>query len=170
MAVNTKELRDYIERLTRLQEDAPNIIGQIAVSEGMYAVGQARKSCTTDLSEPGRRKTGIVNTGDYRRNWKSDKTARQSGNRYFIRVYNNLDYAKHLEYGFRSHFVPGHWAGHTFVYNRGDPAGGMYVGPPGGYVRGHFVLKRAVKRMKDTQQARVKRKIYKAIRQRMEPQ
>lgn len=168
MAVNTRELRQYIDKLNQLKEDVPDIMGKIAVGEGVYAVEQARKICTTDLSEPKRQQTGIVNTGDYRRNWKSDKTARQSGDRYVVRVFNNLDYAKHLEYGFRSHFVPGHWAGHTFVYRPGDPEGGMYVGPPGGYVRGHFVLKRAIKRMQDTQQTRVTRKIYTAIRQRME--
>ena len=106
-------------------------------------------------------------TGDYRRNWKSDKTARRSGKRYIVRFYNPLDYASHLEHGFRSHFVPGHWEGNTFVYNRDDPEGGMFVGPKGGYVRGHFTMKRAAKKTKDSQQARVSRKITREINKRM---
>lgn len=63
--------------------------------------------------------------------------------------------------------VPGHWEGNTFVYNRDDPEGGMFVGPKGGYVRGHFTMKRAAKRTKDTQQARVSRKITREINKRM---
>ena len=87
--------------------------------------------------------------------------------KYIVRFYNPLDYAGHLEHGFRSHFVPGHWEGFTCVYNRDDPEGGMFVGPKGGYVRGHFTMKRAVKRTLNTQQARVTRKIDKAINNRM---
>lgn len=43
----------------------------------------------------------------------------------------------------------------------------MFVGPKGGYVRGHFTMKRAAKRTKDTQQARVSRKITREINKRM---
>lgn len=103
----------------------------------------------------------------YRRNWKSDQTAKRAGRRFIVRFYNPLDYAGHLEHGFRSHFVPGHWEGHTFVYNRDDPEGGMFVGPKGGYVRGRYTMKRAVKRTLDTQQARVSRKITREINNRM---
>ena len=63
--------------------------------------------------------------------------------------------------------VPGHWEGNTFVYNRDDPEGGMFVGPKGGYVRGHFTMKRAAKKTKDSQQARVSRKITREINKRM---
>lgn len=86
------------------------------------------------------------------------------GTSYKIDVYNNLDYAKHLEYGFRSHFVPGYWEGHTFVYQPGFP-GGMYVGPYNGFVRGHFTLMRAIRRTKQTQDARLQRKQDKIIRE-----
>ena len=79
----------------------------------------------------------------------------------------NNGYAKPLEYGFRSHFVPGHWEGNSFKYQRNDPDGGMYVGPAGGYVRGHFTLRRAIRRTKTTQAARLNRKMDRIIRQRM---
>ena len=55
----------------------------------------------------------------------------------------------------------------TYVYNRDDPEGGMFVGPKGGYVRGHFTMERAVKRTKNNQQARVSRKITREINKRM---
>ena len=161
MSVNRNELVQYIENLKALRDTGlPDIMSEIAVGEGVFAVGEARKICKNDVPD-------IVNNGDYRRNWKSDKTAKQSGKRYIVRFYNPLDYAGHLEYGFRSHFVPGHWEGNTFVHNRDDPEGGMFVGPKGGYVRGRFVLRRAVKRTKDTQYARVNRKIDKAINRHM---
>lgn len=161
MSVNRNELVQYIENLKALRDTGlPDIMSEIAVGEGVFAVGEARKICKNDVPD-------IVNNGDYRRNWKSDKTAKRSGKRYIVRFYNPLDYAGHLEYGFRSHFVPGHWEGNTFVHNRDDPEGGMFVGPKGGYVRGRFVLLRAVKRTKDTQYARVNRKIDRAINRHM---
>lgn len=160
MSVKKTDLVNYIQQLQTLKNDVPEIMDEIAVGEGVYAVKQARLICKNDVPD-------IVNTGDYRRNWKSDRKAKRSGRRYIVRFYNPLDYAGHIEHGFRSHFVPGHWDGNTFVYNRDDPEGGMFVGPKGGYVRGRFTMKRAVKRTKDTQQARVNRKIDRAIKQRM---
>ncbi len=160
MSVKKNDLIQYIGGLQALTDEVPEIMSKIAVGEGVYAVKQARLICTTDVPD-------IVNTGDYRRNWKSDKTARRSGKRYIVRFYNPLEHASHLEHGFRSHFVPGHWEGNTFVYNRNDPEGGMFVGPKGGYVRGHFTMKRAAKKTKDSQRARVSRKITREINKRM---
>lgn len=160
MSVNRNELVQWIGKLEQLTADIPDIMSQIVVGEGVYAVERARLICTNDSPD-------IVNTGDYRRNWKSDQTAKHAGRRFIVRFYNPLDYAGHLEHGFRSHFVPGHWEGHTFVYNRDDPEGGMFVGPKGGYVRGRFTMKRAVKRTLDTQQARASRKMDYEINKRM---
>lgn len=160
MSVNRNELTQFTAKLQALKDDVPAIMDEIAVGEGVYAVKQARLICKNDAPD-------IVNTGDYRRNWKSDKKAKRSGKKYIIRFFNALDYAGHIENGFRSHFVPGHWDGNTFVYNRDDPEGGMFVGPKGGYVRGRFTLRRAAKRTKDTQQARVSRKVSRKINERM---
>ena len=98
MGVKKEDLVRWIGGLETLKDDVPEIMSQIAVGEGQYAVRQARLICKNDSPD-------IVNTGDYRRNWKSDKTARRSGNRFIVRFYNPLDYASHLEHGFRSHFV-----------------------------------------------------------------
>lgn len=160
MSVNKNELVAYIGKLQAMKDEVPDIMGQIAVGEGEYAVKQARLICTTDRPD-------IVNNGDYRRNWKSDKMAKRSGRNYTVRFYNPLDYASHLEYGFRSHFVPGHWEGHTFVYNPDDPEGGMFVGPYGGYVRGHYTMQRAVKDTKKNQNQRIQRKFIREVKKRM---
>lgn len=158
MSVDNSELVASQNRLQALENDIPEIMDQLAVGEGRYACDQARKICKEE---------GIVNTGDYRRNFKSGTKAIRAGRAYKIDVFNNLDYAKPLEYGFRSHFVPGHWEGSSFVYQKNDPEGGMFVGPPGGFVRGHFTLLRAVKRTKTTQAARLNRKMDRIIKDRL---
>lgn len=158
MSVDNSELVAFQNQLQALENDIPEIMDQLAVGEGRYARDQARKICKEE---------GIVNTGDYRRNFKSGTKAIRAGRAYKIDVFNNLDYAKPLEYGFRSHFVPGHWEGSSFVYQKNDPEGGMFVGPPGGFVRGHFTLLRAVKRTKTTQAARLSRKMDRIIKDRL---
>ena len=169
MSMDYRELLAFEERLAGLRDRVPEIMERLIVGEGGYAVGNARRICKEDH---------IVNNGTYRLNFHSGDKAlgyggageydgsapRRSGNTYKIDVYNNLDYAKHLEYGFRSHFVPGHWEGHTFVYQPGFP-GGMYVGPNNGFVQGHFTLRRAVRRTKQTQDARLRRKTDRIIRE-----
>ena len=158
MSVDNSELVAFQNQLQALENDIPEIMDQLVVGEGRYARDQARKICKEE---------GIVNTGDYRRNFKSGKKAIRAGRAYKIDVFNNLDYSKPLECGFRSHFVPGHWEGSSFVYQKNDPEGGMYVGPPGGFVRGHFTLLRAVKRTKTTQAARLNRKMDRIIKDRL---
>lgn len=158
MSVDNSELVAFQNKLQALENDIPEIMDQLAVGEGRYARDQARKICKEE---------GIVNTGDYRRNFKSGTKAIRAGRAYKIDVFNNLDYAKPLEYGFRSHFVPGHWEGSSFVYQKNDPEGGMFVGPPGGFVRGHFTLLRAVKHTKTTQAARLNRKMDRIIKDRL---
>lgn len=158
MSVDNSELVAFQNQLQALENDIPEIMDQLAVGEGRHARDQARKICKEE---------GIVNTGDYRRNFKSGTKAIRAGRAYKIDVFNNLDYAKPLEYGFRSHFVPGHWEGSSFVYQKNDPEGGMFVGPPGGFVRGHFTLLRAVKRTKTTQAARLNRKMDRIIKDRL---
>lgn len=155
MSVDHSGLMQFQNQLQALKDDVPAIMDQLAVGEGRYARDQARKICKEE---------GIGNTNSYRLNFKSGTRAIRAGRSYKIDVFNNLDYAKPLEYGFRSHFVPGHWEGKTFVYQKNDPAGGMYVGSPGSFVRGHFTLRRAVRRTKITQSARLNRKMDAIIR------
>lgn len=107
MSVDNSELLAFQNQIQALKDDIPEIMDSLAVGEGRYARDQARKICKEE---------NIVNTGDYRRNFKSGTKAIRAGNSYKIDVFNNLDYAKPLEYGFRSHFVPGHWEGNSFKY------------------------------------------------------
>lgn len=160
MSADINELKRLRDNMQGMIDDMDQIMQQLTVGEGNYAVKQAKLICKEDSPD-------IVNSGDYRRNWHSSETATQTGRTFRVEVFNNLNYAKHLEYGFRSHFVPGHWEGNSFVYNPDDPEGGMYVGPFKGYVRGKFTLKRAMRRTELTQDARVKRKIDRILAERL---
>lgn len=55
--------------------------------------------------------------GDLRRKWQVGSVIRR-GDAYIIEVFNNLEYSSFVEYGFRAHWVPGHWEGNKFVYDR----------------------------------------------------
>lgn len=79
-----------------------------------------------------------VNTGELRRRWKVGNVERR-GNAYVVEIYNPLEYASYVEYGFRSHWVPGRWEGKQFVYDKNADTG-MYVGPKNGWVEGRFMM------------------------------
>ncbi|GAC41901.1 HK97 gp10 family phage protein [Paenibacillus popilliae] len=184
MSFNLTQLEQFRNNLLAMRDDVPAIMEELVVGEGVYAVKQAKQIAKNDNPD-------IVNTGNYRSSFHCGSKAlalghsssahdgsrpEVNGKTYRIDVYNNSDYAKHLEYGFRSHWVPGKWQGRTFVYIKGyrpvpgdsnDP-GGMYVGPKDGFVRGRFVLRRALRRTKATQHARLERKFNKKVKEYIE--
>lgn len=150
MAVDHSELIALQQKLQALERDIPEIMDRLVVQEGEYAVGQAKKICKEE---------GIVNLGDYRRNFKCGTKAIRTGNAYKIDVYNNLDYAGHLEYGFRGHFVPDKYlSGHY----REEFPDGMYVH----FHPGHHTLKRAIDNTKKSQDARLERKYLLELKKR----
>lgn len=153
MAMDRREMIAWGNALKQLENDAPVIMDKIVVDEGRYARDQARKICTED---------GIVNTGNYRRNFKSGTKSIRAGLAYKIDIFNNLDYAGHLEHGFRGHWVPGYWDGNSFVYVKGYKDGGMYVL----FTPGHYTLKRAIDNTKRSQNARISRKLNAEIKKR----
>lgn len=170
MSFDFKDLEKFKENLEAMKEDAPEIIEELVIGEGVYAVRQARSIAKAEK---------IVDTGAYRMNWHTgDRSTpahegkeydgskpRKNGKSYQIDVYNNVDYAKHLELGFRSHYVPPQ---HLSNYYRKRFPKGLYVGTPGEYVRGKYVLKRAIKRTEATQKARLTRKWNAKVKEYME--
>lgn len=101
MSFDFHELTQFRERLDALKNDIPEIMSQLVIGEGVYAVKQARSICTED---------GFVNNGTYRMNFHAGNKAlmdpgrkmhdgspvQRNGTNYKIDVYNNLDYAKAL--------------------------------------------------------------------------
>lgn len=150
MSADLSALQAYCEALENLQDEFPAMMLKMVKQEGQYAVRQAKTITQQD---------NIINTGDYLRNWEIGEPV-GSGGRYSVEVHNNLHYAIHLEYGTRGHFVPGYWEGNLFVYQPGFPGGTYFPKKPG-----HFVLRRAEQRTKTTQEARLKRKVSKYLRE-----
>ena len=72
MSVDNSELMTFQNQIQALKDDIPEIMDSLAVGEGRYARDQARKICKEE---------NIVNTGDYRRNFKSGTKAIRAGNR-----------------------------------------------------------------------------------------
>lgn len=73
MSVDNSELLAFQNQIQALKDDIPEIMDSLAVGEGRYARDQARKICKEE---------NIVNTGDYRRNFKSGTKAIRAGNSY----------------------------------------------------------------------------------------
>lgn len=146
------KLEVFGRNLKRLKKDMPKITEKLAATEGEYLVRTAKRICTE--SEP-----DVVNTGDFRNNFKKRVI---SGATVAVRLENNLEYASHVEYGFRSHFVPGHWEGNIFVYEKGAKTG-MFVGKPGGFVRGRYVLRRTMDESAQNRSERLERKLARYV-------
>lgn len=154
MSVDNSEMIAMQKALEALQNDIPEIMDNLAVQEGEHAVKEARRICKQEK---------IVNLGDYRRNFKCGTKALRNGNLYTIDFYNNLDYAKPLEYGFRKHYVPGHYlSGHW----RDEYPNGLVVGAKQGFVPGKYVLKRAKSNTEKTAAARLERKYLQELKKR----
>lgn len=81
MSVDNSELMAFQNQIQALKDDIPEIMDSLAVGEGRYARDQARKICKEE---------NIVNTGDYRRNFKSGTKAIRAGNSYKIDVFTIL--------------------------------------------------------------------------------
>ncbi len=100
------------------------------------------EECLRDLAKKHIRKIKQrtpVNTGLLRNSWKIS-SIKKNGSVYEIEIYTEIEYADFVEKGFRAHWVPGYWEGKQFVYDK-NATTGMYVGKPGGWVEGRFMMK-----------------------------
>ena len=148
MGMKLDGLANFGKALVALQADLPEIMDKLVVEEGLFAVKQARRICTEE---------NIVSSNAYRSNFMCGTKAIRVGSNYKIDVFNNLDYAKHLEYGFRGHFVPGKYLSGPYREKFPD---GMYVK----FKPGRYTLERAIEETKRTQESRIERKLNKEIK------
>jgi hypothetical protein len=118
---------------------------QLIVGEGVYAVKQAKKICKDEE---------IIDTGNYRNSFHTDPAPVVTPQNARIDVHNGADYASHLEYG---HLVVSRGGGSLHSRRRAAMAGGRFV-------RGKYVLTRAIQRTAATQAARINRKLEAYLR------
>lgn len=86
-----------------------------------------------------------VDGGTLRESWK--RTRAKEG---IVHVYNNTDYALHVEYGHRQkkRWVPGRWENGHFVYDPDEKESGMMLKPR--FIKGYKMLSRGLFDIKQT--------------------
>lgn len=146
MSVDTRQLELFVDNLSRAQRELPELMKQIIVGEGVYATGQAKKICKDEK---------IVRTGNLRNSFHTDPSPSINGTRLYIEVHNNADYASHVEYG---HLAVGGGRGSLHGRRRAAMQGGRFV-------RGKYILTRAIERTRATQPGRINRKLSRFIKQ-----
>lgn len=149
MSADYGQLVRYAEGLRRAQAGMTEFKRQVIVGEGAYAVKQAKKICKDEQ---------IIDTGNYRNSFHSDPAPVVTLDGARITVYNNADYASYLEFG---HLIVRRGGGALTLRRREAVRGGKFV-------RGKYVLRRAIQRTLDTQNERVGRKLERYIREHTE--
>lgn len=104
-----------------------------------------------------------VATGYLHNNWFVGKIEKK-GDLYEIEIFNNVEYAGFVEYGFRSHWVPGRWEGDQFIYEKGAKTG-MYVGKKNGWVEGRFMMRNGIKDIEEKLPAYLERRQVQLVEQ-----
>lgn len=125
MSVNINQLKGHKKDLENLLKDISQLMIRMSNQEGLVVVGEVKQRTP-------------VSSGNLIQMWNS-KVIVKSGV-YEILISNNVEYAAYVEKGFRSHFVPGYYAGGIFVYAKGSKTG-MYVGKKGSFVKGKWMLR-----------------------------
>jgi hypothetical protein len=145
---------DRIQReMEKIKDELPGELKKMAIAEGEHYVTVAQRKSPED-------------TGMFKSEWRASPP-RQAGNSLIVELYNNSAYAKHIEYGFRAHFVPLEYFSRKYQqkfiedYSKEDkngelkPPKGVIVGAEKGYVQGRFIMKYIKHDIKTTQTARL---------------
>lgn len=140
MSVDSRQLEIFADNLSRAQREIPQMMREIIIGEGVYAVSQAKKICKDEK---------IIRTGNLRNSFHTDPAPRISGTRLRIDVHNSADYASHVEYG---HLAVGRTGGSLHDRRRAAMMNG-------GFAPGKYILTRAIERTRATQTGRINRRL-----------
>lgn len=97
---------EYAKKLKKVQADVPAIFKKVAGKAAIKFVNVAKKLTDDE---------GLVNTGNYRRNWHAERIEPQPDT-YGVLCQNGVEYASHLEHGHKLR-NGGRWKG-RFVGQR----------------------------------------------------
>lgn len=116
---------DFEKKLANLAKTAPQKRDLFVARQGEFVLGLVKNETP-------------VNQGDLRDGWH--RTEVSDGK---TEVYNNTDYAAHVEYGHRQkeRWVPGEWKGNRFIYDP-DAKTGMKLKPK--FIKGKKMLHRGL--------------------------
>lgn len=140
MGAEYSQLVAFANALRKAKDGMPDLKRQIIVGEGLYAVKEAKKICKEER---------IIKTGNLRNSFHTDPAPIVTDNLARIDVHNSANYASHVEYG---HITVSRGGGSLHDRRRKALEGGKFV-------RGKYVLTRAIYRTRDTQPIRIQRKL-----------
>lgn len=141
MSVDTRQLEKFAKQLAKAGADMNEVRREIIQKEAQSVVSRAKQICTREK---------IVDTGNLRNSFHA-QTATVNGNTASCVVANNAEYASFVEYG---HLAVGKGTAETLQNRRRNAMNS------GRYVRGRYVLTRAMQDTLRTQKSR----IYKRLR------
>jgi len=128
MSADTRQLAMLVRQLQKAGADMNAVRREIVQKEGQSVVTRAKTICTREK---------IIDTGNLRNSFHAEEP-QISDTSMSIVVANNADYASHVEYG------------HIVVVR-----GRRYAMSNGHYVKGRYVLSRAVEGTLRTQESRI---------------
>lgn len=140
MSVDTRQLQQFARQLERAGANMDNVRREIVQKEAQSVVTRAKQICTREK---------IVDTGNLRNSFHA-QSATVNGNTASCVVANNAEYASFVEYG---HLAVGKGVAETLHNRRRNAMNG------GRYVRGRYVLTRAMQDTLRTQKSRILKRL-----------
>ena len=141
MSADTRQLAQLVRQLTKAGADMNEVRREIAQKEGQSVVTRAKFICRNEK---------IIDTGNLRNSFHAEPAQVGEGTVSVV-VANNADYASYVEFG------------HLTGVGRGIPATlrnrRRRAMTAGHYVRGRYVLSRAVHGVLRTQESRIIRRL-----------
>lgn len=137
MSADTRQLAMLVRQLQKAGADMNAVRRDIIQKEGQSVVTRAKLICKNEK---------IVDTGNLRNSFHAQPAQAGEGTASVV-VANNADYASHVEYG---HLTGVGRGGAETLHNRR-----MRALSAGHYVRGRYILARAVHGVLRTQQSRI---------------
>lgn len=145
MSADSRQLADLVRRLSRLRADMDAVRREIIAAEGQAVVTRAKLICKNEK---------IIDTGNLRNSFHA-QTPSVGGGTASVVVANNADYASYVEYG------------HLTGVGRGSPETlrnrRRAAMNNGRYVRGRYVLTRAIQSTLRTQNSRISRRLQRIL-------
>jgi hypothetical protein len=110
---NFRELRDFGKTFETLPTLFDVWLKKFLLQMGLRALAQTKALTPVD-------------TGELRGRWEVS-VVKLNGSQLEIEIYNSLEYAEWIEDGHNQHrrWVPGHWEGSKFIYEKGNRTSGM---------------------------------------------
>lgn len=98
-------------------------------------------------------------TGELRRSWTINEVIQIGNNEYQIEVTNSMEYASYVEYGHRQRpgrFIPGHWNGNQFIYQKGAKEG-MVLSVS--WVKGRYMLTKSTAQIENIAPSLIEKRV-----------